>query len=136
MPVPRGPATASNEAFDASPTMPKPRSRGLLPLLTASAALTLCAAAQAESRSAADPTRADAPVPPLVYRSPLRSVPAAAPAGDAAWRDANDLTGRIGGWRSYLREAQQPPSTPGAAAPAPAAPAAPASAAPRATHVH
>ena len=25
-----------------------------------------------------------------------------------SWREANDNVGRIGGWRTYLREAQQP----------------------------
>ncbi|MES2957089.1 MAG: hypothetical protein V4792_02825 [Pseudomonadota bacterium] len=68
-----------------------------------------------------DPTQPGAVVPPLHYTSPLRSSPAASPASDTAWRDANDLSGRIGGWRAYLREAQGT----GAAAAAPAAASAP-----------
>jgi len=35
-----------------------------------------------------------------------------------AWREANDNVGQIGGWRTYLKEVQQPEVT----APAPAAP--------------
>lgn len=36
------------------------------------------------------------------------------------WKEANDLTGRIGGWRAYAKEAQQPaaPGTPPASSPA------------------
>ena len=38
----------------------------------------------------------------------------------APWRESNDTVGRIGGWKVYAREAQQPePASPsGAAAPA------------------
>ena len=52
----------------------------------------------------------------------------------SAWREANDTVGRIGGWRSYAREAAQPGAVPAApsagTAPAPA----PASAAPAHQH--
>ncbi len=42
------------------------------------------------------------------------------------WREANDNVGQIGGWRTYLKEAQQPQASTPAAVGAPAAPAAPA----------
>jgi hypothetical protein len=42
------------------------------------------------------------------------------------WREANDNVARIGGWRAYAREAQQPeparPPAPAAAAPPPPRP--------------
>lgn len=46
-----------------------------------------------------------------------------------SWREANDTVTRIGGWRTYLKEAQAPDAktpTPAASPVAPAAPAAPA----------
>jgi hypothetical protein len=47
------------------------------------------------------------------------------------WREANDNVARIGGWKTYLREAQQADAAPAAA------PAAPAASAPRpAGHHH
>lgn len=85
-----------------------------------------------------DPTDAAARVPPVVYVSPLPGAAAATPQRVGSWRDANDLTGRIGGWRAYAREAQDRGSgaaVPGAAPAASAAPASPAArrAAPAAT---
>ncbi len=69
---------------------------------------------------------------------PAASVPVAVPAANAlryesvfaryksyrdektaAWRDSNETVERVGGWRAYAREAQQPDST------TPAAPAKP-----------
>lgn len=98
--------------------------------------LALCAAAlPAQAQPAAAPARPDpldpqARVPALVYESSLG--PPSRPANDKpiAWRDANDAVARIGGWRAYLREAQQPdpaaaekpvaPAQGSASAPAPA----------------
>jgi hypothetical protein len=57
---------------------------------------------------AADAADAGVPVPILIYRSPLPATPRAKPVDAGSWRDANDTTARIGGWRAYLREAQTP----------------------------
>ncbi len=73
---------------------------------------------------AGDPSDAAVPVPRVVYASPLPGVAAATPQRVGSWRDANDLTGRIGGWRAYAREAQDRSSgaaTPPAAVTAPSA---------------
>ena len=43
-----------------------------------------------------------------------------------SWREANDTVTRIGGWRTYLKEAQTPDAKTTASTVAPAAPAAPA----------
>jgi hypothetical protein len=78
-----------------------------------------------------DPTDAATRVPPVVYVSPLPGAVAATPQRVGSWRDANDLTGRIGGWRAYAREAQDRGSgaaVPGAATAPPAAPVSPAAA--------
>jgi hypothetical protein len=71
------------------------------------------------------PLDARVQVAPLVHRSALhlfRRAGAQAPQ-PIAWREANDQVERIGGWRSYLREAQMPdaPDSPDAPASAPAA---------------
>ena len=79
-----------------------------------------------------DPLQASAPVPPVVYRPVLASYRRAGELSVGSWREANDTVTRIGGWRAYAREANQPevpataPSGPaGAAAAQPAAPAPP-----------
>ena len=43
----------------------------------------------------------------------------------ANWKAANDTTARIGGWREYARQAQQPDNTPTATPPVKAGPTAP-----------
>lgn len=66
-----------------------------------------------------DPLDARAGVPALVYRSslvPSRSADADKP---ITWREANDTVTRIGGWRTYAREAQEP--VPAQTAPSPEA---------------
>ena len=77
-------------------------------LLAASAA---AASAQvAPTPTAADPLQAQAVVPPAAALSPLahyrRHSPVVMQPG--AWRAANDTVSRVGGWRTYAREAQTP----------------------------
>ena len=72
---------------------------------------------------APDPLDPKASIPTLIYQSsftPYRRLDDGKP---IAWREANDTVTRIGGWRVYAREAQQPDPAPTAkpAAPAPAA---------------
>jgi hypothetical protein len=95
------------------------------------AGAALCAAAAgAQAQGAPGPARPDpldatVPVPAPVYRSVLALPRRADADAPVPWREANDLVGRIGGWRAYAREAQAPASPPApvalpAAAPAPA----------------
>jgi hypothetical protein len=85
------------------------------------------ASTPSRSASAADPGDARALVPPPGYRSAFIGY---RPLGEwrelqpGAWRDANDRVARIGGWRSYTREAHAPAAAASAAAPAAAASAA------------
>jgi len=58
------------------------------------------------------PLDAAADVPPVVYRSPFASARAGAQDKPRSWRELNDNVERIGGWREYLREAQQPETKP------------------------
>ncbi len=57
-----------------------------------------------------DPLDASAAVPPVIHRSAFTQYRHLAPAKLDAWKAANDKVGRIGGWRSYAREAAQNPA--------------------------
>ena len=80
------------------------------------------AASAPPSRST--PLQADAPVPPLRHTSALSRYKAHAEVEVGDWRQANDLTAQIGGWRTYAREAHAPdaPATPPASAAAASTP--------------
>lgn len=74
-----------------------------------------------------DPLDAGAAVPAVRYESVLnRSTRGPAEDRSIPWREANDTAARIGGWRTYAREAQQAEGAP----PAPGAATAPGAAAP------
>jgi len=72
----------------------------------------------------ADPADPKAVVKPTVYRSAFDEYRKHSEQKVESWKRANDDVGRIGGWRTYAREAQQP-DPPAAGAAAPAKPAAP-----------
>ena len=85
--------------------------------------VALCAAAfgaHAQTPSAGsrpDPLDARAAVPAVRYDSTLnRARRGSAEPTSIPWREANDTAARIGGWRTYAREAQQadpqPPQQP------------------------
>ena len=61
-----------------------------------------------------DPLDAQASVPASGYRSPLAQYRRLGDDPPVAWREANDTVTRIGGWRAYAREAQQPDAAPAA----------------------
>ena len=63
-----------------------------------------------------DPLDATAPAPALKYSSSLNSFRAFGDDKPVPWKEANDTTARIGGWRAYAREARAP--APAASAPA------------------
>ena len=93
--------------------------------------LLLATVVQAQPKQAPDrpdPLNPSAAVPALVHHSTLSGYRAAGEVKVGSWREANESVARIGGWRAYAREANQPevpaatPSTPAtpAAAPPPA----------------
>lgn len=57
-----------------------------------------------------DPLDANAVVPAQDYRSPLQDYRAQADEPLLDWRAANDLVGRIGGWRTYSMEGWEQPA--------------------------
>jgi hypothetical protein len=112
-------------------SVPVPAGRMCMPcamrfaLAAASLLATLTAQAQpADQTARPDPLDANASVPALSYESSLSQYRRLGDEKPVSWRDANDTVTRIGGWRVYAREAQQPDPAP-AAKPANATPAAP-----------
>jgi hypothetical protein len=95
-------------------------SETLLRWLVRAALCTSAFAAQAQgagSPTAAQATRSDpldakASVPSLTYRSSFSRYRGLSDDKPVGWREANDAVARIGGWRVYAREAQQPEATP------------------------
>lgn len=88
---------------------------GRLPWLVAVAMAALAAQAEPASRPRKpDPLDPKVNVPALRYFSPFKSAREPGTEPPLAWRDANDNVARIGGWRSYAREAQAPASAPAA----------------------
>ena len=82
----------------------------------------LAAQAQPAGKAARpDPLDANASVPALRHASSLSTAPRAGEDKPISWRDANDTVARIGGWRVYTREAQQPDPLPARAAASPPA---------------
>ncbi len=84
-------------------------------LLAASLLATLTAQAQPAAKAARpDPLDPKAAVPALRYESSFAQSRTLGDEKPISWRDANDTVTRIGGWRVYAREAQQPDPVPGA----------------------
>jgi hypothetical protein len=98
------------------------RRGALLALAVGSAA----AAAQPQRPAAPDPLDASASAPSASHRSAFKEYHRFDDAPAVRWRDANDTVDRIGGWRSYAREAQSPATSPAAAPAAASAPHTPA----------
>ncbi|MBS0440697.1 MAG: hypothetical protein JSR38_01995 [Proteobacteria bacterium] len=83
------------------------------------------AAAQTLPSEARKPDSLDprASVPAVVYESAFSRYRRTADDKAISWREANDTAARIGGWRVYAREAQQPDPAASASAATPAQPA-------------
>lgn len=122
-----------------TPTPPFRRTPCALPSLLFTLVLAAQAQAQSPISSRPDPLDPKAQAPLLRYESTLAQSRRSSDEKPVTWREANDTVARIGGWRVYAREAQQPdpaaadkpaapaqaPATAPATAPAPAAAAKP-----------
>jgi len=112
--------------------MPHPRSQRLVAaalitsLLVAAAPAAHAQSAQRTARP--DPLDAKSAVPAVTYESSLAKYRRMLDGTPVPWREANDNVTRIGGWRAYAREAQQPDAVPAAQGVQPSMPARPASA--------
>jgi hypothetical protein len=98
--------------FDLLPMRPThPRTRlSWASMAVALMPLAFCLGAQAQSHTHTtrpDPLDPKASVPAVFYESSLMA-PRLMAENPPSWRQANDTVNRIGGWRAYAREAQQP----------------------------
>lgn len=91
-------------------------------LAKAQAADTPQQASPTAAAPAAQPGNTATAVPKLVYRSALQSFRPWREQAPGDWRALNDEVTRIGGWRAYLREAQQAPVEPASDGAGPGAP--------------
>ena len=109
----------------------RPRCQGVCAL----ALLIVASVAQAQEPSrlqSPDPLDPQARVPAVDYRSPIENYRRLGEDQRVPWREANETVNRIGGWRAYAREAQQPET----AAPATGKPASGGDPASRGHHSH
>lgn len=107
--------------------------RRMLPALALTVAATAHAGHEVPTPGRSSPLDARADVPAVTYESAFARYRPLADEKLRSWKDSNDNVGRIGGWRSYSREAAQeaPAAAPdpkaagseGRAVPAPKAPA-------------
>lgn len=81
-------------------------------------ALTISPAMAKDSKESAvsnEPLNANVDIQPLRYETPFVNYRSYQENPVASWREANDVVGRIGGWKVYAREAyeatNQPTST-------------------------
>lgn len=85
-------------------------------LLVGLSLAALAAQAQPAGKAARpDPLDSNASVPALRYAPSLPTTPRPGDDKPISWRDANDTVTRIGGWRVYARETQQPDPLPASA---------------------
>lgn len=62
----------------------------------------------AQSPAPAVPASAAQASPPPAFRSAMEGYKPYTEEATVNWKEANDTTGRIGGWRVYAKEARQP----------------------------
>jgi hypothetical protein len=86
-----------------------------LPVALAVATLTTNAQQPSTRTARPDPLESTANVPTPTYKSAFAPFRRLGEEKAVSWRDANDNVARIGGWRVYAREAQQPNPAPAAA---------------------
>lgn len=107
-----------------------PRCRGIVALALLTTASVAVAQGASSRDQSADPLDPQARVPAVTYQSPLQNYRRLGEDKLVPWSEANETVNRIGGWRAYAREAQQPqpaePTPRAPVTPAPASGAAPA----------
>ncbi len=91
-----------------APTPMRRRSLCALPSLLFTLLLAAQAQAQSPTATRPDPLDPKAQVPSVRYESSFAQFRRIGDDKPVTWREANDAVARIGGWRVYAREAQQP----------------------------
>ena len=83
--------------------------------LSIAGAAPLAWAQPAPGSAKPDPLDAEASVPRVIYQSALANYRVLSDEKVKPWKETNDKVGRIGGWRAYAKEAQQPEAPAGSA---------------------
>jgi len=96
------------DAILAEVSMDKTICRGVLAAALVSTSLISTPLLAAAPPPTPDPADPQAAVPATVWRSALSRFRPGNDADARNWREANDEVTRIGGWRTYLREAHAP----------------------------
>jgi hypothetical protein len=101
--------------------------RSISKLLTLLAALAMWPGAYAQGQTQPSPSPAATPASAATssapeFRSAFEGYQPYTDEKTISWKEANDVTGRIGGWRAYAKEAQQPAGDSGPAVAKPADP--------------
>ena len=78
------------------------------PISSALLLLAALIAAPSAAQTRPDPLDPRAAVPALKYSASLATFRGLGDDKPIPWREANDTTARLGGWRSYAREANAP----------------------------
>ena len=78
-----------------------------LPAVWLVSIFSLSGIAAAQTSVSAAPSSGATPASPLSYRSAFEGYRPYTDDKLLNWKDANDTTGRIGGWRAYAREASE-----------------------------
>ena len=89
----------------------RPRVRGIIALTLLMSAAVAQAAGAPGREPRPDPLDPQARVPDVTYQSPLANYRRLGEDKLVPWSEANETVNRIGGWRAYAREAQQPEVT-------------------------
>jgi hypothetical protein len=76
-----------------------------VPLVQSAEAQVVAPAMSPKTSQPSDPRAA---VPPTTYRSAFSGYRTSSDDTVIPWHEANEVVGRIGGWRVYAREAPQP----------------------------
>ena len=76
-----------------------------LPAVWLVSIFSLSGIAAAQTTAPASPATNEIPASPLTYRSAFEGYKPYTDDKLLNWKDANDTTGRIGGWRAYAKEA-------------------------------
>ena len=76
------------------------------------ALMVVPALACAQQKTRPDPADSKVSVPPVVYATPFRQYHTLGDEAVSSWKTVNEEVEKAGGWKAYLREAQNPAPVP------------------------
>lgn len=93
------------------PLLPLSRRRTAFLVAALLAIGNLAIAQDSVSKHRPDPLDGRLAVSPLIYVSPLKNYHPFIDQEVAPWKESNDNTARVGGWRVYAKQAREPDAT-------------------------